>query len=161
MKSRWKRRLFFIQNKFMSTILDMIKRVQAFDVEAVTVASMEEVAPDITKRQREQMKQGLNAEGERIGRYRNPDYARMKHAMNAVPGLGNVDLKLTGEFSREIYTEIRGDQVIIDSTNEKTNDLAKKYGEVIFGLNSDTKAELIDQELQPVFMKHVRNALKL
>lgn len=122
---------------------------------------MEAVAPSITREQRAQMMEGKNMEGDKIGRYRNPAYARLKNAMNPVPGLGFPDLKLTGEFHREIYTEIRGDKVIIDSTNEKTEALAKRFGEAIFGLNQDRKSELVKTELQPVFMENIRKELKL
>lgn len=145
----------------MATILEMINRVKALNLQDVSERSMEEAAPDMTRRQREQFLEGKNSKGKRIGRYRNPAYARLKAQMNPVPGLGNVDLRLTGEFLKGVYTEIRGDQVIVDSVDEKTNDLAEKYGEVIFGLAPDPKAAFVNEDLQPVFMKNVRNELKL
>lgn len=145
----------------MTTILSLLKRVERLPIDTVITDSMEEVAPMISDRQKGQMLEGLNAKGMKIGHYRNPAYARLKNSMNPVPGLGVPDLHLTGEFYREIYTEIRGEKVIIDSTNEKTEALAKRFGEEIFGLNKPTKAELIKEDLQPVFMKHIRKELRL
>ena len=107
------------------------------------------------------MMKGENATGKRIGRYRNPAYARLKNSMNPVPGLGVPDLKLTGKFHREIFAEIRGDKVIIDSVNEKTEALVEKYGETIFGLNVENKNELIEEVIRPVFMRNMREKLQL
>lgn len=145
----------------MATLLALIKRVEQLPIDTVISESVEAVAPQITDRQRDQMLEGKNAEGKTIGRYRDPAYARYKNSLNPVPGLGIPDLKLTGEFYREIYAEVRGDKVIIDSTNEKTEALAKRFGESIFGLNKATKAELIKKDLKPVFLKNIREKIKL
>jgi hypothetical protein len=145
----------------MTTILSMIKRVQSFDVTKAAAEAMEEAAPLLTDRQKDQLLEGKNAKGQKIGRYRNPAYARMKAAMNPVPGLGVPDLKLTGDFWKGIYVDIRGDRVIIDSVDEKTQDLVDKYSEAIFGLNKNTKAEFVREDLRPVFIKTVREKLKL
>jgi hypothetical protein len=139
----------------------MINRVEKANIDKVITESMEEVAPLITDRQRDQWIQGLNSKGQKIRRYRSASYAKLKHAMNPVAGLGFWDLDLTGQFKKETFTEIRGDKVIIDSTNEKTQSLVDRAGEEIFGLNKPTKKELINDDLQPVFMKNIRKELKL
>lgn len=145
----------------MASILELLNRVKELNVQDVSERSMEEAAPEMTKRQREQMMKGINSKGKKIGRYRSPAYARLKNQMNPVPGLGTPDLRKTGEFHKDIYTEIRGEDVILDSYNEKTEALAKKYGEVIFGLAKDSKSEFVNEDLRPVFMKNVREKLKL
>jgi hypothetical protein len=145
----------------MATLLNMLDRVKAMDVSAIVTETMEAVTPDIKASQQGQMLKGLNARGTRIGMYRSGAYAVIKNRMNPVPGYGVPDLKLTGEFHREIYAEIRGDKVIIDSVNEKTEALAKKYGEEIFGLNAESKTTLIEDVVRPQFMKKVRDKLKL
>lgn len=81
--------------------------------------------------------------------------------MNPVPGLGIWDLRLTGDFYRSIYAEVRGDKVIIDATDEKTESLVKRAGEEIFGLNKPTKEEFIKQDLEPVFLRKIKSELKL
>ena len=144
----------------MATILSLLQRVQSLNVNTVSQDTMEEAAPIVESWQRDQLLGGKNREGKKIGRYRNPAYAQMKHSMNAVPGLGVPDLRLTGDFYRGIYTDVRGDKIIIDSTDEKTQDLVDKYGEVIFGLSKDTKKEAV-KDIRPIFMQNVRKAVKL
>jgi hypothetical protein len=104
---------------------------------------------------------GLNALGEQIGKYRNPAYARRKNAMNPLPGFGIPDLKLSGAFHRQVYAETRGDKVILDSTDPKTQKLVDKYGEEIFGLNKVSKIEFIKESLRPKFLSVIRKALQL
>lgn len=144
----------------MGSILNLYNRIKKVDVNTVVSDTIEEASPLITDRQKGQMLEGVNAKGARIGRYRNPAYAQMKAAMNPVAN-GSVDLLLTGDFYRGIYTEARGDTIVIDSTDEKTDSLAKKYGEIIFGLNKNTKAELIREDLKPIFLKNIKAATGL
>ena len=122
---------------------------------------MEAVGPQLADRQRDQMLEGKNKKGARIGRYRSGAYARMKEVMNPLPGFGVPDLRLTGEFFKQIYVDIRDNTVIVDSTDEKTQSLVNKYGEEIFGLSKNTKSEFIKKDLRPVFMKKISEATGL
>lgn len=139
----------------------MLRRIEKADIGKVITESMEKAEPLIADRQRAQMLEGLNSKGQKIRRYRSNAYAKMKHAMNPVPGFGNWDMYLTGALSKSIYAEVRGDAVIIDATDPKTQGLVEKAGEIVFGLNKSTKAELIKDDLQPIVVKRMRNELKL
>ncbi len=143
------------------TIKGLYDKIKKVDTELVIQDSMEEVSPLITDRQKGQMLEGVNSKGARIGRYRSGAYAQMKAAMNPIPGFGVPDLLLTGQFYKSIFTEVRGDKVLTDATDEKTQSLVNKYGEEIFGLNKATKSELIKGDLRPVFMKNIRKATGL
>lgn len=143
----------------MATLLKILNAYQNLNVNEVSEDALEATTQELRKRQRGQMESGKNAYGEIIGRYRNPAYARKKQAMNPKPGLGNVDLKLTGATHRDIYSEVRGNKVIIDSTNEKTQKLAEKYGEQIFGLSPEVKKDYINEDLRPVFIRVIKKAL--
>jgi hypothetical protein len=144
----------------MATLLKLIERIKRTEVDTIIEETMEDASPLITDRQKDQMLGGLNSEGKKIGRYRSPAYASMKNRMNAIPGFGVPDLRLTGDFYKGIYTEVRGDKLIIDSVDEKTQDLADKYGETIFGLNKVTKKEAI-KDIKPLFLNKIRNAIGL
>ena len=143
------------------TLSQFYTKVKQLDSDKIVTDTMEEAAPLITDMQKEQMLSGKNREGKKSGRYRNPSYARMKNAMNPIPGLGVPDLRLTGEFYLGVYTEIRGDKVILDSTDEKTPALALRFGESIFGLSPVTKVELIKEDLRPLFIRNMRRGLGL
>jgi len=145
----------------MGTLLQLKKRLEALKVDRVSQDSMEAVSNQLADRQRDQMLEGKNRKGARIGRYRNPAYARMKEVMNPLPGFGVPDLRLTGEFYKQVYVDVRDNTVIIDSTDEKTQSLVNKYGEEIFGLNENTKAEFIRKDLRPVFMQKISEATGL
>jgi hypothetical protein len=144
----------------MATILQLIERIKKADTDNIIEETMEEAAPLITDRQKDQMLGGINSEGKKIGRYRSPAYAAMKSRMNPIPGFGIPDLRLTGDFYKGIYTEVRGDKIITDSVDEKTQDLADKYGEEIFGLSKPVKKEAI-KDIKPLFFKRIRNAIGL
>lgn len=134
----------------------MLDRFKKVDVQDLSEQSMEAAAPKLSQRQREQLLEGKNALGEKVGRYRNPQYARMKNAMNPKPGYGVPDLKLSGNFHKGIYTDVRGDTIITDSTDTKTQKLADKYGEEIFGLSEEKKNVFIKEDLHPVFMEKIK-----
>lgn len=123
---------------------------------------MKEVAPDISAAQREQLTFGETSEGGTLRKYRNPAYARKKNSMNPLPGLGNPDLKLTGSFHRGIVTKIESGKVVIKSTDEKAQGLEAAYGkDKIFGLHPETKSQLINEKLRPVFNRTIKKEIRL
>jgi hypothetical protein len=83
--------------------------------------------------QKAQLEQGSNATGESFRKYRNPAYARLKNAMNPLPGLGNPDLKYTGSFYRGIYATVQNGRITVGSSDSKAQALEASYKNV-FGL---------------------------
>lgn len=142
----------------MSTINQLRSRLTALNVKEVGYQSVEETKEVIAEIQREQMFQGLNAEGKKIGRYRNNKYARAKNEMNPLPGLGIPDLKLTGAFYRGFETKVTPETFSTSSTDEKNDELTAKYDP--FGLNKESKVDYAEK-LRPVFVKNVKEKLKL
>lgn len=142
----------------MSTINELRSRLTALNVKEVSYESVVETKELITEIQREQMFQGLNAEGKKIGRYRSNKYARAKNEMNPLPGLGIPDLKLTGAFYRGFETKVTPEIFSTSSTDEKNDELTAKYDP--FGLDKDSKSEYTEK-LRPVLVKNVKEKLKL
>lgn len=136
----------------------MIKRLSSLDVKNEAFIAVSETKDEITKIQKEQMYQGLNAEGEKIGRYRNNKYARVKNEMNPLPGLGVPDLKLTGAFYTGFKTEVTPEVFKTSSTDSKNDELTAKYDP--FGLNKDSKSEYA-QKLKPVLVRNIKQKLKV
>ena len=136
----------------------MIKRMNALNVQEVSFNSVVETKEIITEIQREQMFQGLNGQGKKIGRYRNNKYARAKNEMNPLPGLGIPDLKLTGAFYAGFKTDVTPETFSTSSIDKKNAALTEKYDP--FGLDKESKSEYAGK-LRPVFVKNVKEKLML
>lgn len=145
----------------MSTsINDMRKRFAAANIKQIAEDAIEDSKDAIRDLQIEQLKRGIKKDGKGIGKYKNKAYAKKKNQMNALPGLGNVDLILTGALKNDIFVDVRETTFVIDSANEKTGGLIKKYGDP-FGLTKPSNAELIINPLRPNFVKRAKEKLKL
>ena len=141
---------------FMTTVLQLRERIRSMDIDVISQNSIEETKDEIVKKQKEQLLQGLNAKGEKIGRYRSNKYARAKNQMNPLPGLGVPDLKLTGAFHAGINVTINTETFKTESTDSKGPDLEAKYGNEILGLNEESKDEYVKESLRPEFLKRIR-----
>lgn len=130
-------------------------------VPEIAEESVRVLSPDIVERQKAQLSEGLSSVGGTFPKYRNPAYARKKNALNAKPGLGNPDLKLTGAFYRGITAVVSGGKIKINSTDSKTDSLKAKYDkDKMFGLYPEEMNDFIQNRLRPVFRKNIINALK-
>lgn len=94
-----------------------------------------------------QLEQGRDALGNFLAEYMAEDYAKFKQHLNSKPPLFIPDLKLEGNFYDGFVLRWEGDTFTIDSTDEKTGKLVKKYGADIFGLMDESLSELKDYML--------------
>jgi hypothetical protein len=103
-----------------------------------------------------QLLQGQSAKGKNLKSYANEEYAAYKNRLNPLPGYGNPDLRLTGAFYQGIRAEFSGGRLQITSTDSKTTDLQKKYGdENMFGLSEKFRNEHVKENIEPVFKKEI------
>lgn len=105
----------------------LIENIEAIDFNEIIEVSVDQTAKQFIETQQDQLQHGINSRGEKIGKYRNPAYARIKNAMNQLPGLGVPDLKLKGDYYREMFIDARANFVVIDSADSKAGELFKKY----------------------------------
>lgn len=140
----------------MGTINQLRAKLQSLNIAEVSQASIEETKDEIIERQKEQLRYGLNSKGEKIGKYKNPAYARKKSSMNPLAGFGNVDLKLTGAFVGGIKVDVGNEVFTTESLDSKAEGLEAKYGNDILGLDEDHKKGYV-KNLRPVFLKKVRS----
>lgn len=136
----------------------MLQATANLDIQFLIENSLIETAQNYVGLQKDQMLHGLAADGTKIGKYRNPQYAAMKAQMNPLAGEGNVDLKNKGDFYSGIFTDVRADSIVVDSADQKSTALQSKYGERIFGLDDDSKSEYA-QQVRPVFFQMVTDEL--
>lgn len=145
----------------MTTIGDIKRRFKALDINDQAQQAIDDTREPLIEKQKGQLLQGLNAKGNKIGKYRNNKYARVKNQMNPLPGLGTPDLKLTGAFHKGLFVDVRTDTYVIESGDEKNDDLQDKYGTEILGLNKESRVEYVKEDLRPRFLKNVRKKLRL
>lgn len=145
----------------MTTIDDMLDRVREFNVLEESGQAIENTREDMKRIQREQMLQGLNADGVPIGQYKSDKYAAMKAAMNPLPGFGNVDLKLTGSFQDELFVDVRGEEYIIDSADSKAVFLIENYTDKAIGLNDASLDKYAQEYAGPQLIEQAREKLGL
>jgi len=151
----------------MGKIQDMINHLKGFtpmkqvDDIAKIVMSHEETIVDMN---RDQMLLGEDSEGGIIGRYSNPVYEAFKESINPKAG-GNVDLRLSGSFQREMFLKGTSFPFTTDSTDSKRNKLidGDGYGENVFGVNKPNKEilrhEVLKEDIQEYYkgtVLHIR-----
>lgn len=144
----------------MATILSMLKKFEQLNTDEIAVDSIDATKDEIKVKQKDQLLHGLRPDGSKIGKYRSNKYATKKYALNPLAGIGNVDLKLTGDLHREIFVDVRDNTLVIDSADEKTGSLINKYGDP-FGLGSERRAEYINETLRKVFIDNIKKVVSL
>jgi hypothetical protein len=75
--------------------------------------------------------------------------------MNPKPGKGYVDLKLTGNFYEAVTVEIGSTEIEFTSLDPKADELEKKYGSDIFGLNEIFHNEFVEK-FEPVLIDAIK-----
>lgn len=132
----------------MSTISKLLRNLERVSLSDVLEDSFEETKTDMIRLQKEQLLKGERADGKKIGRYKNPAYAKKKHAQNPLPGLGYMDWKLKGDLHKEVFADVRENSVVLDSADLKTGRLIKQHGDP-FGLNTDNSGVYAKEHLAP------------
>jgi hypothetical protein len=142
------------------TIDRLLNNARALNLASIVQDSVEAQKGKLIQLQRLQMLTGYKSDGKRIGKYRNDRYAVEKAIENPLAGLGWVDLKLEGYFQADVFVEVRESQeLIFGSVNEKTPKLVEKYGDDIFGLKQDNRADFANNYLKPEATTRIINQI--
>lgn len=91
----------------------------------------------------EQMNEGLLSTGKKITPKYSKAYAKFK-------GFSTPNLKLEGDFQSGVYVERKGNRLLYDSKDEKSNKLEEKYTSDIFSIaqkNEQKAADEMDDDL--------------
>lgn len=118
----------------------------------------EELSPEVTLFNREQMMAGITSEENPIS----PTYIPYTQHIKRLAGqpTDRVTLFSTGSFQEGMFTKVQGDGLVTGSTDTKTDDLTAKYGEGIFGL-TDTNADKLKRRSAALLLARIRNILKV
>ncbi len=150
----------------MATIGTLKTRLQKVDVGFLAGESIDQTRSDMIDAQRAQMFAGEDRDEHpihRIGKPADYIYAEMTISQKRRKGqpTDRVTLRDKNNFHREIFVEVREETYVIDSFDEKANQLIKDYGGVIFGLNRPRRTEYVKNSLRPRLLKNVKTALVL
>ncbi len=137
----------------MTTATTILNKLEKVDILLCAQAAMEDTASVAVREQKLQLAQGLKSDDSEM-----PDYSfRSVFQYGKEPG--PIKLYDTGAFYRGILFDVRHDIYILDSSDNKTMMLKKRYGPNILGLGTEAKQNYI-LSLRPVFLKHVEAYLK-
>lgn len=130
---------------------ELVRRVENFDLIEEAKEVLRENPDEIPRLIRMQMYSGIHGgTGGKIGRYKDPAYAVMKHELNPDAGLGNVDLRLTGEHYSGIEARLTGGNGIETHSRDKKGEwLADRYGDEIYRLTGESTGALRRDILSP------------
>jgi len=101
------------------TLLEAYQNIKQIDTSRLVDEVLSELRPLILDLNRFQLEQGLNAEGKRFRKYKNKSYSAKKALMNSLPGFGNPDLKVSGDFWKAFKADLKGGIMDIYSTDRK------------------------------------------
>ncbi len=127
----------------MTTILQSMSALKSLNIRQMAIEAIEKNLRDMVTLNQSQLYEGKTTTGKRFHKYAGRQYADVKNQMNPLPGWGNPDLNLTGDFYRAIFADLEGDDIIMDSTDEKSGLLQAKYDSSPTQLTGDTgKSEI-------------------
>jgi hypothetical protein len=146
----------------MGQLLNLIEKLKTLNVDAVASDAMTRCTVPLADLQRDQLKKGQSSTGGLIGRYKSKSYALKKNLINPLPGLGNVDLILTKDYSKGIKATVDGGKVVVTSGDQKAQHLEKRYGaDVIYGLNMEERREFVNGFYRREFLRSIKQVIRL
>ncbi len=141
----------------MTTVEDLITRLASVDIAAETDTALDATDKVLVENVKNQLFAGQDASGSKLSpKYRLIRYANVKHEMNALPGYGTPDLKLTGALYREMNVHREKDELVFDSKMDYAPALEQKYGSGIFEPSNDN----LDSYALDKFFPHLVTALE-
>lgn len=132
-------------------------------LEAEAYKIIADVQHQIVKLNTDNLLKGLTPLGQRLTpSYSRVKYAKAKNRFNPLPGLGNPDLKLTGDFHNSFYIIAKKSAFTLEASDKKTGLLIDKYGsENIFGLTIEDNKIVNYEIILPRLLQWVLKNLKV
>lgn len=121
----------------ISRLADNWNKVDLVAIGSEVASEHEKEIADYNRKQL--FEEGVDSEGNKLKPYKRAKYARAKHAMNPLPGLGNPDDYLTGKFQKSILAIVKDKALVFESSDAKAPFLFKRDGVKILGLAKDSK----------------------
>lgn len=142
----------------MQTVHDFLESFNAIDLNDEIQFALLDTRDTYTQLQKEQLLAGKRSDGKDIYRISTGSneysaaYAKKKGKSKP------IDLYDKGDFNFEVFTDVRDEELFIDSADPKSGILQKDYGEEIFGL-SDKPASDFAENVGVVLVQNVGEKL--
>jgi len=140
----------------LTELRNNLNRLNIAEVVESVYAETKEALEDLNTKQ---LRDGLTTAGGRFPSYAYPDYAQFKQQLNPAPGLGNPDLRLTGEFHSSIVATYNGVSINVGSNlsgTTKVDQLERWYGEDrIYGLTEENRRVHVEENIQPALQEQI------
>lgn len=105
-------------------------------------------------------RRGINGKGEKIMDYM-PYIARtIKNKKRKGQPTTRVTLRDTGAFHKSMYVVFDSEGFYITASDEKTQDLVKKYGEEIFRLTDKNFTRIIRSHVRKELVKRIKQTIR-
>lgn len=131
----------------MGTIKSLFSACRSVDIKKTAESAVVGTSLFLINYNKSQLyEESVRADGKRLELYGSILYAINKNRRNKAPGLMHPDLYDTGAFYRGFFVKVQDFTYEIDSRDSKSNKLKNKYGNTIFGLTSESKAEYTKKE---------------
>ena len=96
-----------------------------------------DILEEMENLQRAQMLDNKDAEGASLGGYKKGTEARNTKRVTKVTAGEPIILKDTGSFQSKVKAVVDKDKAKLTSTDEKTGEITKMFGEEVFGLSPE------------------------
>jgi hypothetical protein len=140
----------------------MQQRLESLDTDKIIDKVYQDNETQLADLNIEQLKEGISKSGNPFTPYRNEEYAAFKNQMNPLPGFGNPDYILTGDFSRRIDATMDSGGIKITSSDSKLDQLIERDPDnPPTGLSPDNTKKAVDEILKPQFKEEIEEATGL
>jgi hypothetical protein len=133
--------------------LELFTNLEGMNIHAIAMDALKMNTDVMADLNAEQMAQGIRATGSEIKPAYHPLTVEIKRTEKT--GLAavtdHVTLYDTGSHYRQLYAEVKGDEIEYGSRDSKSEKLENKYGRTIYGLTEDSREELVQGSLQGDF----------
>lgn len=143
----------------MGTIRNLTNRFKAINFAVIKHQALIETAPEIIPEMTEQQQRiGIRSDGEMIGFLQNNIYAAKKIEAGGQAPRGEVDLRNSGNFQRNLRTVVTEVSLKTYSIDVKADELEKKYTPLIYGATKENLSIYAKENLFPVLMEKLKSA---
>lgn len=152
-------------NKLCMDGLELLNNLNALDIETIASETVSDVTEVIADLNATQLSEGLRADGSETLPSYSGTTVGVKKGKSGLSGITDrVTLYDTGAFYRGLYASVQGTEIEYGSRDGKADKLQEKYSTSkgsIFGLNEDSKDELVTGHLEPTWHKKISEATGL
>jgi hypothetical protein len=151
----------------MTTVAEMIRRLESLKVQQSVVESIEETKDAALSLNALQLQEGVRSDGERIQWLRDSHYPYTKPYARQKAKKGFqvevVDLNATSgkEFYKTEQIKVEGSEIQYQSNIKLGQYLEQNYGVKIWGLTNESRAEYIKQNFFPSLKKRIEGTTGL